>query len=379
VLQSGGLPSTGNGEKSELAQPGAALVGAVLQDTYRLDRLIAAGSMGAVYEGQHLRLGKRVAVKVMVRELVASRDSLKRFRREAEVTSRIGHPHIVNVFDFGEAPGGEPYLVMEYLEGEALDQRIERLGRLPLEMTVHVVKQTAAALAAAHAQGIVHRDLKPANVLLLKLAGEEDFVKVVDFGISKVKAATTRITRSSMAIGTPDYMSPEQAGGSPDEVDHWSDQWALAAMTYRMLCGQAPFAAEDVRALLYQVSQLDPPALSSRADVSPAVEAVVMRGLAKRAGDRFPSITAFARALEDAMSGKAAPVAPRPSPPRSTVVYGARPAPAPDSQPAPQAVPHPVPPEESEELVVPTTSSARTAWAIALGVALLIVAALLLR
>jgi len=371
---------------NEPAQPGAALVGSVLQDTYRLDRLIAAGSMGAVYEGQHLRLGKRVAVKVMVRELVASRDSLKRFRREAEVTSRIGHPHIVNVFDFGEAPGGEPYLVMEYLEGEALAHRIERLGRLPLDMTVHVVKQTAAALGAAHAQGIVHRDLKPANVLLLKLDGEDDFVKVVDFGISKVKAATTRITRSSMAIGTPDYMSPEQAaGGNSDDVDHWSDQWALAAMTYQMLCGQPPFAAEDVRALLYQVSQLDPPALSTRGlTVPPAVEAVVMRGLAKQPAARFPGIVAYARALETAAEERPAVVpvaAPRLSPPRSTVVYGARtsvPAPAPvqEEVAAPKAT---VPVEESEELVVPTSIGSKTALAIGLGVALVIVAILILR
>src|SRR5436305_753703 len=143
---------------SESAQPGAALVGTVLQETYRLTRLVAVGAMGAVYEGQHLRLGQRVAVKVMARDLAQSRESLARFRREAEVTSRLGHPHIVHVFDFGEAPGGEPYLVMEFLEGEGLDHRIERLGRLPLEMVRHIVRQTAAALEAAHAQGIVHRD-----------------------------------------------------------------------------------------------------------------------------------------------------------------------------------------------------------------------------
>jgi serine/threonine-protein kinase len=338
----------------EPAQPGAALVGTVLQDTYRLTRLVASGAMGAVYEGQHLRLGQRVAVKVMARDLAHSRESLARFRREAEVTSRLGHPHIVHVFDFGEAPGGEPYLVMEFLEGEALDRRIERLGRLPLEMVRNIARQVAAALEAAHAQGIVHRDLKPANVLLLPLPGEPDFVKVVDFGISKVKAATTRITRSSMLIGTPEYMSPEQASGHADEVDHWSDQWALAAMTYQMLCGQSPFGADDVRALLFQVAINDPPALQSRVkDVSPEVDAVVMRGLSKRPRDRFPSITAFARALDGKPDAPAAPAPVAPAP-----------APAPD---------------DSEELVVPSTWTPLRSIGVAVGVAVaLLIAALLI-
>jgi serine/threonine protein kinase len=345
---------------SEPAHSGAALVGTVLQDTYRLTRVVASGAMGSVYEGQHLRLGQRVAVKVMLRELVASRESLARFRREAEVTSRIGHPHIVHVFDFGEAPGGEPYLVMEFLEGEALDRRIERLGRLPLEMVRHIVRQTAAALEAAHAQGVVHRDLKPANVILLQQPGATDFVKVVDFGISKVKAATTRITRTSMLIGTPEYMSPEQAGGHSDEVDHWSDQWALAAMTYQMLSGQPPFGAEDVRALLFQVVINDPPPLSSRVtDLAPGIEAVVMRGLAKKPADRFPSITAFARALD----GKAE----EPAPPAAVV-----------RAPAPMAL---ASTSDDEELVVPSiwTSRTRTGLAIAVAVAALIVALFVLR
>jgi serine/threonine-protein kinase len=342
---------------SEAAQPGVALVGTVLQDTYRLTRLVAAGAMGAVYEGQHLRLGQRVAVKVMARDLVQSRESLARFRREAEVTSRLGHPHIVHVFDFGEAPGGEPYLVMEFLEGEALDRRLERLGRLPLEMVRHVVRQIATALEAAHAQGIVHRDLKPANVLLLQPPGEKDFVKVVDFGISKVKAATTRITRTSMLIGTPEYMSPEQASGHADEVDHWSDQWALAAMSYQMLSGQPPFAAEDVRALLFQVTLNDPPPLRSRVpDLPPEIEAVVMRGLSKKPSDRFPSITAFARALD----GESAEAAVQP---------GATPVPAPT----------PVR-DDSEELVVPSIWTPRSTWiAIGVGLALLVAAVLMLR
>jgi serine/threonine protein kinase len=313
-------------------QPGAALVGAVLAHSYRLTRLVGRGGMGAVYEGQHLRLGQRVAIKVMAADLAASREALARFRREAEVTSRIRHPHIVHVFDVGSAPSGEPFLVMEYLDGEDLEHRIARLGKLSIAAAVHIVKQTAAALAAAHGQGIVHRDLKPANIFLLELAGEADFVKIVDFGISKVKAATTKLTRSSVVMGTPDYMSPEQARGRIDEIDHRTDQWALAAITYEMLCGRAPFAGEDVASVLYQVTREEPEPLSSRAPGVPLdFERALTRALAKRAVERFPSISDFARALEQAAGASTSPAGetrsrlPGPRSPTSrqgTVAYG---------------------------------------------------------
>ena len=144
-------------------RPSQSLVGIVLEGAYRIVRLVGEGGMGAVYEGQQLRLGKRVAIKVMARELAANPEAMARFRREAEVTSGIGHPHIVQVFDFGAMPTGESFLVMEYLEGEDLDHRIRRDGRLSPASTLRITKQVAAALAATHAKGIVHRDLKPAN------------------------------------------------------------------------------------------------------------------------------------------------------------------------------------------------------------------------
>jgi len=174
---------------------GGALVGAVLEGAYRITRLLGEGGMGAVYEAVHLRLNKRVAVKLMSRELAANGEALARFHREAEITSRLGHPHLVSVIDFGAAESGEPYLVMEYLDGEDLDHRIRRDGRLSLETAVEITKQVASALDAAHAEGVVHRDLKPANVFLVKVRGESDFVKVLDFGVSKIKAARTKLTR----------------------------------------------------------------------------------------------------------------------------------------------------------------------------------------
>jgi serine/threonine protein kinase len=311
-------------------EPGAALVGAVLANSYEITRLIGQGGMGTVYEGRQMRLGQRVAIKVMSADLSANREALARFRREAEVTSQIRHPHIVHVYDFGSTRTGQPFLVMEYLDGEDLDHRIARLGRLSVGPAVHIVKQTAAALAATHSKGIVHRDLKPANIFLLELEGEAEFVKIVDFGISKVKAATTKLTRSSVVMGTPDYMSPEQARGKVDEIDHRTDQWALAAITYEMLCGRAPFAGEDVASVLYQVTREEPQPLSARVRGVPLeLERAVGRALSKRASDRYPSITAFSRALEEAAQSTAvfsgAPeTPPRPSSAvaKATVAYG---------------------------------------------------------
>ena len=226
------------------------LVGVVLEGAYRITRLLGEGGMGAVYEGVQLRLNKRVAIKLMARDLASNREALARFHREAEITSHLGHPHLVTVFDFGQAESGEPYLVMEYLEGEDLDHRLRRVGRLPIETTVHVIRQVASALNAAHDQGVVHRDLKPGNVFLVQIPGEPDFVKVLDFGISKMKAARTQLTSASAVMGTPNYMSPEQATGMIDDIDHRADQWALACIAWEMLLGRCPFVADEAAALL---------------------------------------------------------------------------------------------------------------------------------
>ncbi|HEY7376835.1 MAG TPA: serine/threonine-protein kinase [Polyangia bacterium] len=306
------------------AAQGQGLVGSILGGAYRITRLIGQGGMGAVYEGVQLRLERRVAIKLMARELSANPEAIARFRREAEVTSQIGHPHIVQVFDFGAAPTGEPYLVMEYLEGEDLEKRIQRAGRLPLAAATHIIKQVASALSATHAKGIVHRDLKPANVFLLSVEGETDFVKVVDFGISKVRSATTKLTAALAVMGTPNYMAPEQAAGRVNDIDPRTDQWALACIGYELLAGRPPFIGEDVASLLYQVIHQAP---SPLAEVSPglrlpgAVEGVLRRALSKTQAERFPTLTEFSRAFEGAASGQAAAVAP--APPASAAIAGA--------------------------------------------------------
>jgi serine/threonine-protein kinase len=290
-----------------------ALVGTVLEGAYRITRLIGEGGMGAVYEAVQLRLNKRVAIKLMARDLAANREALARFHREAEITSHLGHPHLVIVFDFGQAESGEPYLVMEYLEGEDLDHRLRRLGRLPIETVVHVVRQVASALNAAHDQGVVHRDLKPGNVFLVQVPGEPDFVKVLDFGISKMKAARTQLTSASAVMGTPNYMSPEQATGMLDDIDHHADQWALACIAWEMLLGRCPFVADEAAALLYQIINLDPHPLAPRVPGLPsAVETVLRRALRKKPAERFSSMREFSRELESAAFGRPADVTPAP-------------------------------------------------------------------
>jgi len=282
------------------------LFGVLLQDSYKIVGLLGQGGMGAVYDALQVRLNKRVAIKVMARELATNAEALNRFHREAMITSGLGHPHIVQVFDFSTTPLGQPFLAMEFLEGEDLDHRIARVGRLSPAETIHIVKQVASALAATHAQQIVHRDLKPANIYLLNVAGEDDFVKVLDFGISKMRATNTKLTKASALIGTPDYMSPEQAMGDSDDVDGHTDQWALACIAWECLCGKSPFCADSIPSMLFQVVHRDPPPLASKVSGLPQdIETVLRRALAKNKDDRFPNVMEFAHALEAALLGTA--------------------------------------------------------------------------
>jgi len=289
------------------------LVGVVLGGAYQLVGRIGEGGMGAVYEAHHLRLRKRVAVKLINRALARHPEALARFHREASVASCLGHPNLVNVIDFGTSEAGEPYLVMEYLEGEDLERRILRAGCVPLKSAVQIARQVASALAVAHTKGIVHRDLKPANIFLIQLPGEPDFVKVLDFGVSKIKAASTKLTDASMVIGTPQYMSPEQASWMGCDIDHRADQWALACIVWEMLSGRPPFSADNIDAVFYQLLHLSPPLLSKYApDLPPAVEPVLLRALSKGAEDRYPSTRDFVRALEAAALGNWSELTPMP-------------------------------------------------------------------
>jgi serine/threonine-protein kinase len=276
--------------------------GTVLDNAYRLTRLLGQGGMAAVYEAHHTGAGKRVAVKIMHRGLMAYPELRARFQREAKITSELAHPNVVSVFGFGTAPSGEPYLVMEFLEGEDLQTRLERVGALPLETVVQIVNQVAAGLAEAHAAGVVHRDLKPDNVFLVSSPDGRVFAKVVDFGISKVlNTSGTKLTVARAVFGTPEFMAPEQAEGRQEAIDHRSDQWSLACLAWFAATACLPFSGPDATATLNQViSAVPTPPRAGAPQLPPAVDKVLRQALSRHRGDRFPTIKAFARAFEAA-------------------------------------------------------------------------------
>ncbi len=275
-------------------------VGSVVADTYRVVSQLGSGGMGSVWAADHLRLpGKRVAIKVLHAAL-ASGEVLLRFRREAEITSRIGHPNIVEVLDFNALPGGEPFLVMELLSGESLAARLRR-GRLAEKAALDITRQIGSALFAAHRLQVVHRDLKPDNVFLCPrdVDGElRDHVKVLDFGISKIRNSQTVVTQDASLMGTPYYMSPEQATGKNQDIDQRTDIFALGAILFEMLTGRTAFAGDSLPSVIYQVVfEPHPPLVQIAPTVNPRVAAAVDRALAKQPADRFFDMSAFVEAL----------------------------------------------------------------------------------
>ena len=274
------------------------LLGTTLRGTYRISRQLDQGGMGTVFDAEHVRLRRRVAVKVLAQHLAKDAHALARFNREAEIISQLQHPHVVQVTDFDTTEQGEPYLVMELLTGESLSARLERERCLPIADAIRIAYQVSAGLGAAHAANIVHRDLKPANIFLTQVPGQGELVKLLDFGISKRAGTSKGLTGEYDILGTPDYMAPEQALGKTAQVDHRGDQYALAVITYEMLAGRTPFAGDDVMDVLRQVISAEPPAIEQWAPHVPeAAGDVLRRALAKDPAQRFASITEFATAL----------------------------------------------------------------------------------
>jgi len=287
------------------------LVGAVLADRYQIVRRIGEGGMGAVYEAKHTVIGKRVAVKVLLEKFLAKSDFVARLLQEARLASSIGHEHIVDVTDFGTTTDGRSFVVMEFLDGESLAELAMREAPLPIERSLGIARQVASALGAAHAKGIFHRDVKPENIYLVK-RGDADFVKVVDFGISKaVKPGGDeggegyRLTHTGLLLGTPLYMSPEQARGEED-LDHRCDIWALGVLLYECLTGEVPFRANNYLGIISQVLTHDPTPpskLRPELGISGAVEAVVMRAMAKDRTRRYQTMAEVERDLERLLAG----------------------------------------------------------------------------
>jgi len=277
---------------------GSDLVGRMLGGTFRVLRCIQVGGMASVYEAEHLRIHRHVAVKVLATSLSSNPEGLARFQQEAQIMSQIEHPHVVSVLDFDVSERGEPYLVLELLHGESLADRLHRQSPLPLALAVEIAVQIASGLAAAHGVAVAHRDLKPDNVFLL--GGPEDsvFVKLLDFGISKRLGSQRHLTQGNQLLGTPDYMAPEQALGRADEVDARTDQYALAVVAYEMLTGIQPFAHGTLTEVLRRVIEFSPAPPSHVAGwVHANVDGVLLRALSKDPADRFPTIFDFSDAL----------------------------------------------------------------------------------
>jgi eukaryotic-like serine/threonine-protein kinase len=291
-------------------------LGTLLDGKYRIDAFINAGGMGSLYRALHVMLDKTVAVKVIKNELVTSDEVVARFQREARAASNLHHPNIVSVYDLGQTPDGTLYIAMEFIDGPSLKEVIRRDGPLTPRESIDILRQVASALSSAHRKQIVHRDLKSDNLMLATEDGRT-VVKLVDFGIAKTFDDSTQLTAAGYMLGTPNYMSPEQAAGNP--VDHRTDLYSLGVILFEMLTGKVPFGDAAMTSLLVRLAtEVPPPPSARRPDgrVPLALDAVAMRCLEKDPERRFQSASEFADALERASADiDTQPTMPHPSMP----------------------------------------------------------------
>lgn len=263
------------------------LLGRVVDGRYRIEEQIGEGGMGVVYMAIHTVLNKKLALKVLRGDMSKNTETVQRFIQEAQAASAIGHQNIIDISDFGRLPDGSAYFVMEHLEGQALTDLIARGGSVPMQDAIGILIQMASALGAAHTRGIVHRDLKPDNVFLIRRGETECFVKVLDFGIAKVGGAGSKLTKTGMVFGTPQYMSPEQAAGQ--SVDARTDIYALGVIMYEMFTGRVPFDADTFMGILSK-HMFEPPAPPSESNpLLGALEDVILKALAKKPEQRYSS------------------------------------------------------------------------------------------
>lgn len=277
------------------------LVGQTIDGRWVMERKIGVGGMGTVYLANQINIERRVAIKTMHRGLARGHEFLERFLREANVASQVSHPHLVSNHDFGQTSEGDLFIVMEYLDGENLGERMQR-ARLSLSQTIKIAAQLCAALAAAHGAGIVHRDLKPDNIFLLHMPGDDIFIKLLDFGIAK-HMNSQAMTQTGQVFGTPDYMSPEQCRGKSN-IDHRSDLYALGCILYELISGKTPFASESMIQVLFRhVSDPVPQLVSTVDDPSlAAVEQIITRLLQKKPRKRYATALEVREALDAALA-----------------------------------------------------------------------------
>jgi hypothetical protein len=338
------------------------LVGSIIAERYHVLKQLGAGGMGRVYLAEHVKMGRRCAVKVLHPAMAGDVEAIGRFNREAANASRIDHPNVAAIYDFGETPNGLLYLAMQYIEGETLTQMVKSQGALPPLRASEITRQAAEGLHAAHLLGIVHRDLKPDNIMISSGDGS-DVVKVVDFGIAKSSGEKARgVTRTGVVVGTVEYMSPEQIAG--DELDGRSDLYSLALVAFNMLTGDLPFATGSTGSMMIKRLTERPRSLAeTRPDVvwPTEVEAVMRKALERDVQLRYSSTREFAHALHAAVA-----MMPRAtsSAPRTRVV----------ATTDPQAATTVISPSPSPTGPLPSHTRRRR-WGIGVGLALALAAA----
>ena len=348
------------------------LEGRLLAGKYRILRRLGEGGMGEVYLAEHEEIGKRVALKVLRSDQAQKTEVVERFRIEARSASRIQHPSVVQVFDFGQIDDGRFYLALEYLEGIDLAQELHRSRVLDPMRALHIALQVCGGLGAAHERGVVHRDLKPENVFLRHNRTGFDDVKIVDFGIAKMRELSgcpsfpddlvvtgerqRRLPQAGSIFGTPEYMAPEQAAGG--EIDHHADIYAVGILVYEMVSGRVPFTSDNLlRTLTQQVSEppVPPRQLTPPAPISGALEAVILQALAKSPHDRPDSMDALAEQLQDTPEGASLLEAMRGvSPLAIQGVPSPRRLPTVDSSPSGQRLAGPLLEELEDQVVAPS-------------------------
>jgi eukaryotic-like serine/threonine-protein kinase len=285
-----------------------ALLGTVLDGRYKIESVLGQGGMGMVFRATQTSVHRPVAVKTLNPALAAAPTFFERFRREAEVASRLRHPNVITIYDFGRSPDNTCYYVMELLEGESLKEIVKREGPMSLRRAVNLMEQSARGLAHAHEQHAVHRDLKPHNIMVQQLDGK-DFAKVLDFGLVKAleQEDEEQLTSTGQVLGTPQYMPPEQAGG--EVVDQRSDLYSLTGVLFYCLTGTSPFGANTVRKALTAALTQTVPAINTKrqgAPVPPALDLFMQKGLAREKEDRFQSAEEWIQAMLDAVAGLSA-------------------------------------------------------------------------
>jgi serine/threonine-protein kinase len=348
-----------------------AQLAAGLSRRFRLVRRLGQGGMGTVFLAEQIGVGNRpVALKVLIRKLLDDPDFLLRFQNEAGSTGRIHHPNVVTIYESAQADDGTPYIAMEYLDGETLREALKRRGALPLPEVAEILQQAARGLNAAHKLGIIHRDLKPDNIFLTRGDEGELVVKVMDFGIAKLRESAMH-TQTGMVLGTPAYMSSEQASGMrSDELDARSDVYSLGVAVYEMLTGRAPFQSDTPLGYVRKHVTEEPPpfrAVAQGLDVHSQVEAVVMKALKKDRQERYQSALEFAHAFVGAALPTPAPEASQPLPstkPAVPPVVRESDAPVPRRSTTPgragvaAQAPPPAPPQSSKPVAASRTPAA---------------------